>query len=131
MTLYLTYCSAEKSAELNDVPAIDRYQSKRIDNVHELAENTNSLFYILSGKLGLVNPFQLLGNYDFLLTDEAVNNLSLKVAEQLQELKVEQILYFTNSIEKEPTVLPYLECLQLAARSCRIGLSVVEGAYND
>lgn len=131
ITLYLTYCSALKSNESIDLPAIDRYVSKRIDKVHELSQNTNSPFKILSGKFGLVGPFQLLPNYDFLLKEEMVNKLSLTITEQLNEMDIDQILYFTNSIAKESNVLPYLECLQLAARNSKVALSVVEGEYDD
>jgi hypothetical protein len=58
MNAFCTYCSASKSQAPGNIPAIQRYQSRRIRKVCQAATTLGLKFYILSGEFGLISPQQ-------------------------------------------------------------------------
>jgi hypothetical protein len=107
MYTFCTYCSASKSHEEGEISAIRRYQSLRIKTVHAAASSLGLGFHILSGEYGLLSPEHPIPWYDHLLRPEEVGQLVERVAEQIDECQISSLVYFTNSLAKEPTVVPY------------------------
>ena len=63
MKIHATYCSAEKSSTTGEIPAIERYTSRRIQWVNKRAQRHGEAFFILSGKysaLGVNERFRFL-----------------------------------------------------------------------
>ncbi len=67
MTFYCTYCSAEKFYSETPIPAIELYNSERIKEIYDRAEEAREGFVILSGKYGLVKAYEKIDYYDHLL----------------------------------------------------------------
>lgn len=98
------------------LPAIQRYISKRIEYTYNLAKIDGVQFLILSGEFGLITEGTLIPYYDhLLLPDEVVSAMPLLV-QQLIEQKVEELTFFCNDPETEPTIKPYIDLIQLACQ---------------
>ncbi|NVK65726.1 MAG: hypothetical protein HWE22_14125 [Flavobacteriales bacterium] len=118
--VYVTYCSAEKSKETKDLPAIDRYESDRIDYVHALAKQDKARFMILSGKFGLLEPSTKIPYYDHLLKAFETNRLGKTVAKQLKQHKGISIVFHSHWIDKDMQVAPYIEVMTDACELAKI-----------
>ena len=97
MKAYCTYCSAQKNASIKTLTAIQRYESSRIFFVHQLAQERNIEFFILSGKFGLLHPNDELPNYDHLLKSSEIDSHAKKVANQIQERSLTEIVFFCKT----------------------------------
>ena len=121
-----TYCSASKSDQPGEIPAIQRYQSSRIRRVSEAAVRLGIGFLILSGKFGLVLPEQPIPLYDHLLQQEEVSDLAALASEQMRANNIGGVVYFTRSLYIDKDLLPYHEVIVAACgRSC-IPLHVID-----
>lgn len=126
MTIFCTYCSAEKDKTEGLLPAINRYNSERVRHISMAALFAKLDFYILSGKYGLLQFNEPIPYYDHLLVAEEVEAHSLKVAEQIKQHSISQIIFFTLSVAADEKLAPYHACLRLACQEASISLSVVE-----
>ncbi len=117
-TAFCTYCSAAKIMGDELMPALARYDSRRIKAVHEAASNVGSDFYIFSGKFGVLNPEDPIPFYDHLRVDDDVANMVAKAADQLKTIMVatgmQIFLFFSHSLADDPLLGPYHRCLQQA-----------------
>ena len=109
--IYVTYCSAEKNPIEKEIKAIDRYRSERIKYVQSLAKQDKVDFMILSGKFGLLQPTELIPNYDHLLKAFETTRLSKTVARQMKRLKGKSVVLYTHWMDKDVNVAPYIETL--------------------
>ena len=109
--IYVTYCSAEKNPIEKDIKAIDRYRSERIAYVQSLAKQDKVDFMILSGEFGLLQPTDLIPNYDHLLKAFETTRLSKKVAKQMKGLKGKSIVMYSHWMDKDIHVAPYIETM--------------------
>lgn len=80
-------------------------------------------FYILSGKLGLVQPSQPISYYDHLLKGPEVEQLAARVAEQLREEHLAKITFFVSA-RRTPQAKPYAETIKRACELTGVNLSV-------
>ena len=126
MNAFCTYCSASKSKESGNVPAIHRYQSSRIEKVYAAASQLELEFYILSGKFGLIPPQQPIPYYDHLLKPEEVHALTGLLAQQLHEYQITRLVYFTKPLASNRSLLPYHDSLVTACRQAVLPFFVVE-----
>jgi len=126
MNAFCTYCSANKSNEPGEIPAIRRYQSPRIAKVYAAASELGVAFFILSGEFGLVPRHQPIPWYDHLLKPEEVDNLTELVAKQIHHFGITSIVYFTKSLTQEPAILPYHDVLVAACRRTSRPILVAE-----
>ena len=117
MIAYATYCSALKNYSKKAVPAIQLYDSKRISKVFELAKSQNAKFVILSGKYGLVEAHQQINYYDHLLDQTEVESHAGVMASQIATKDISEIVFFSNSVQTDPNLLPYLRSIK---RACEI-----------
>ncbi len=117
---YCTYCSASKDPDNGSIPAFKRYISSRIVWVFEKAKEDGVQFCILSGKFGLVDWNQPLPYYDYLLENEAVDELAIRVEHQIIAKKISEISYFTRSSKTDPYNVPYLKTIEQACEKAKI-----------
>ena len=120
MTLHITYCSKEKDRTRKDLPAIERYDSDRIDKIKALAEKRDEDFAILSGKYGLIGPEEKIPFYDELLRERNIPQLITGVKNFLESHNVDKVIYHTRKVENERK--PYFKLVKNACEGLNIEL---------
>ena len=131
MHTFCTYCSAAKSLEEGDIPAIQRYLDPRIHKVHEAASTLGLDFYILSGEYGLIPPDEPIPWYDHLLQTGEVDELVERMAAQIRQHNIEGIVYFTNSTSSDRSLIPYRDAIVAACSRASCPYLVVEVKLED
>ena len=126
MTFFCTYCSAEKNYSETPIPAIDLYNSARIKDIRAKAKEAEAGFVILSGKYGLLKPEQRIPYYDYLLLPQEVEGHSELVASQLEKLNPATLVFYSHTIEKDPNLKAYIDCIQKAAEKSGVELELIE-----
>ena len=120
MTLHITYCSKDKDRTRKDLPAIERYDSDRIDKIKALAEKRDEDFAILSGKYGLIGPEEKIPFYDELLRERNIPQLITGVRNFLESHNVDKVIYHTRKVENERK--PYFKLVKNACEGLNIEL---------
>ncbi len=131
MYIFCTYCSRNKSDEPKPIPAIQRYQSSRIGRVYAAASQVDLGFFILSGEFGLLPAQQLIPWYDHLLLPEEVRELANRIAQQIRDYKISDIIYFTRSSTQDPNVQPYRDAITAACKQASLPLFIIEQDMGD
>ncbi len=126
MPIYCTYCSADKDLSKNKIPAIKRYKSNRIKYINNTAKGLGLDFYILSGKFGILSPYEPIEHYDHLLQADEVPKHANKVAQQLQKIGIKDIVFFTRPINIDENLKPYIDCITIAANIVGAKIEIVE-----
>ena len=124
MLAYATYCSALKNYSKKALPAIQLYDSERISKVFELANSQNAKFVILSGKYGLVEAHQQINYYDHLLNQTEVECHAGVMASQIATKDISEIVFFSNSVQTDPNLLPYLRSIKRACEIAKIPITI-------
>ena len=124
MIAYATYCSALKNYSKKALPAIQLYDSERISKVFELAKSQNAKFVILSGKYGLVEAHQQINYYDHLLNQTEVETHANLIASQIAAKCISEIVFFTNPVQTDPNLLPYLRSIKRACEIAKITITI-------
>ena len=124
MLAYATYCSALKNYSKKALPAIQLYDSERISKVFELANSQNVRFVILSGAYGLVEAHEQINYYDHLLNQTEVETHSGVIASQIAAKHISEIVFFSNPVETDPNLLPYLKCIMSACEKAKIPITI-------
>ncbi len=129
-TVFCTYCSADKVEGKDLLPAIARYQSRRIVAVHKAAGQVLCDFFIFSGKFGLLKPEEKIPFYDHLMVDGEVEAMVAKVASQLKEIMkvtgIKSLVFFSHSLDNDPQLGPYQRCIQEAGVIAQCLVLIVE-----
>tara|TARA_B110000967_G_C18313114_1_gene283905 strand:- start:72 stop:467 length:396 start_codon:yes stop_codon:yes gene_type:complete len=131
MIAYSTYCSKEKKHSKILLPILERYKSKRILAVYNSAKAKGVKFVIFSGKYGILEVEQNIDHYDHLLLASEVEKHSDMVVSQLKEKKITKIIFYTNSIEYDKNLKPYIDCISMASAKGEITLEIIELSFND
>ena len=126
MKIHATYCSAEKSSAPGEIPAIERYTSRRIQWVNKRAQRHGEAFFIVSGKHGLIKAEEEIGYYDYLLTSDALNEHVQLLAQQLSKLGIQHVTLFARPISIDPNISPYLKSIKEACRLSQVSLEIIE-----
>jgi hypothetical protein len=124
MLAYATYCSALKNFSKKALSAIQLYDSERISKVYELANSQNTKFVILSGAYGLVEAHEQINYYDHLLDQTEVESHSGVMASQIATKDISEIVFFSNTVETDPKLLPYLRCIKRACEIAKIPITI-------
>ena len=126
MLVYCTYCSSKKNRSSHILPAIKRYKSNRISAIYKTAFSQNIPMLILSGKHGLLNTQTPIHFYNYLLKADDVDEHAEKVAEQLRGFGVKELVFFSRSIDSDPNLSPYIECMKKAAEVLSLKINFIE-----
>ena len=113
------------------MPAIQRYLDPRIRKVHEAASILGLDFYILSGEYGLIPPDEPIPWYDHLLLTEEVDELAELMAAQIRQYYIEGVVYFTNSISNDSSLIPYRDAIVAACNRASCSCTMVEVKPED
>jgi hypothetical protein len=117
------------------MPAIDRYQSPRINHLCERASGEGIQFFILSGKYGLLRPSDPIKWYDKLLGQDIVCEMAEQVAGQIKSMNIESVLYFTEDPEIESNLRPYKTVIVTACGKadvqCQVRLCDSKGVFEN
>ena len=124
MLAYCTYCSANKHYSETLVPAIKLYNSNRIAKVFEAAKQSNTVFLILSGKYGMIDPNEEISYYDHLLAASEIENHSDLIASQIIFKNITTIEFYMNSVERDKNLYVYKDCLSKACAKSGIQLKI-------
>jgi hypothetical protein len=125
LKILATYCSAQKDEQSGSLPAYQRYQSDRIKMVMARAEKQDFPFMILSGMFGLIEFDQPLPYYDHLLKPFEVEQHANFVAIQIKEFNVTEIEFYSRSLEEDPNLQAYHNCILTAGRMTGIQVSIL------
>jgi len=125
MLIFATYCSANKDTSSRSLSAITRYQSDRINRIYKAAKLIDVPCYILSGKYGLIHAEQTIDNYDHLLLAEEVSSHTVLISDQIQNIGITEIVFYSNPLTKDPKLTPYLSCIKEACHVAKAKLSIV------
>ncbi len=125
-SLYITYCSRDKSIDSGEIPALERYLSERIGAVHTVALEGGADFRILSGKFGLVGPDEMIPWYDHLLTGEEVEGHVALIVPQLREIAPAHVLFFSRSVAADGGVIAYRVAITRACREAEIDFAILD-----
>lgn len=131
MLAYCTYCSADKHYSETLIPAIQLYNSVRINKVYEAAKKSTIPFLILSGKYGIVSPNEKISYYDHLLKSSEIETHSDLIVMQITSMKITSIEFYTNSIKKDKNLQPYIDCITKACTKASIKLKIIEENFAD
>lgn len=131
MLAYSTYCSADKHYSETLLPAIQLYNSVRINKIYEAAKKSTTPFLILSGKYGIVGPNEKISYYDHLLVSSEIENHSDLISMQIKSMKITVIEFYTNSITKDKNLHPYIDCITRACAKASIKLKIIEENFAD
>ena len=130
-TLFITYCSRHKSRDPGDLPAQERYTSKRIRAVHAAAVAIDTRFRILSGKYGLLAADELIPWYDHLLSDDEIVAHAALILPQLRAIKPARVLFFARPAAVDPGVIAYRDAMARACAAAGTNLTVIEVNDDD
>ncbi len=131
--VYCTYCSASKRQDLLPLRALERYDSRRIRQIYGEACSRGVQFLIMSGAFGLLAAHDTIPNYDHLLQHEEVRQMSRRMAQQLREMPVNELIFFTVDPSIDPQVQPYHNSLALACEAAGVlfRVEVLQGDVVD
>ena len=113
---YIVLAGMGQRQDVDEVAAVERYAAEAVQDVLNWARRDQAAFRLLSGEQGLLPPEKLVG-----LTDQneivaaAVPELAARLAEQLREQGWNRLVLYTAKVEKQPSLLIALGCLQVAA----------------
>jgi tagatose-1,6-bisphosphate aldolase len=124
MKFICTYCSGPKDHDQSRLPAVQRYISERISQLHQQAQQQECGFMILSGEYGLLLADELIPWYDHLLAADEVAALVAKVTQRLKKQGVSALSYYTADPQQVVAVAPYIELIKQACISAEVVLTV-------
>jgi hypothetical protein len=124
-TVYCTYCSKQKSEEEGEIPAIQRYLSQRIAQVNLMAMMDGVPFFILSGEYGFIPSDFPLPYYDHLLQPAEVSIMAARAAEQMKNIGIEQVNYYSNNVEQDSTLAPYRAVIEKTCQTAGVQLKIL------
>ena len=131
MLAYCTYCSADKHYSETLLPAIQLYNSVRINKVFEAAKKSTTPFLILSGKYGVVSANEKISYYDHLLKSSEIETHSDLISAQMMSMNITAIEFYMNSVKKDKNIYPYLDCITKACAKASIKLKIIEENFSD
>jgi len=120
MEYLVTTCCAEKRNDPELLPAIERYRSQRIAEIHAESERSGRSMLIFSGRYGLLAPEDRIHWYDYALIESDSEALAERMAAQLNARGATRVLFRAEPREA-PGWEPYHRTLEAACE--RAGVS--------
>jgi hypothetical protein len=122
MKCIATICSKKKDENTELLPAHLRYLAPHVEQTYNKAEGSNLPFYILSGKYGLIGGEEQIPYYDYYLEADKVEELSIKVAEQIEKEGITDMDFY---FEDKESWAPYISTLEKATKQAGCALNKV------
>lgn len=114
-TIYVVLGGGEKDPSEENLPLIERYKGKQIQDVYHWARRDGVGFFLFSGEFGLVDADFPTPPAEKALLPEDVSAMALHLTETLRDEGVKRVRFYTPPVKENPWVLIYLGCLQVAA----------------
>lgn len=119
MKAYITTCCKEKSKLLGEIPMMERYLSERIEEVYAKSTSDDVAFFVLSGQFGLLSPTHKIPWYDYILEEDAVEQMTTKVRHQLLVFGVTEVVLFAKEEWKT-----YVDVIEKACKKADISYTL-------
>jgi hypothetical protein len=119
----ITTCSEEKRLDAGLLPAAQRYVSSRIGAVVARGQRLGRTVFILSGKYGLLAPWEEIEWYDKPLTAEDEPAITELVTRRLAAENADRVTFYAEPIET-PGWRPYYNVITAACATLGITLEV-------
>lgn len=123
MKAYCTYCSCKKQKNGWLLPAIERYNSRRIKSIHGKAESDGVELFILSGRFGFIHCETRIPLYNQLLTSEEVPGIVDKLKWQIENYGISEIVYYAKVKVDDGKLKPYGCAIKQACHDIRVTFS--------
>ncbi len=114
-TVYATLAGGEKNSDEENLPVIQRYLGRRVQDVYHWAQRDDKDFYLFSGEFGLVDQDFPMPPEDRPLLPEDVSGMAVHITETLRDEAIRRLVFYTPPARQNPWVLIFLGCLQVAA----------------
>jgi len=113
---YVVLASAEQHPDQGELTALQRYTATAIQDVVHWAQRDRADCCILSGQFGLLPPDAAVGpDAQYAIAAPDVSDLAARLSEQIRERAWDRLVLYTALVEKQPSLLFALGCLQVAA----------------
>lgn len=110
--LFVTYCTGKKRTYPERyAPAINRYDSLRIERIYEMSLEKGADFAILSGKYGLIRAHTMIPWYDKKLEAKDIDKVAELVKNFLKREKIKEVAYYEEETSNEDLTL-YKKCIK-------------------
>lgn len=126
MEVYCTVCSRDKVKTYIPLNAVELYLGPHVKNIHGLSQGDGVGFRILSGKFGLLRAEDAIAWYDYLLTEDAVDELREKISNQISSQGISEMTFFAENREEHPNWNPYYDAIVRACEGAGIELRLKE-----
>ncbi len=124
--MFCTYCAARKNRSRRRIPAIRRYLSPRIGEVYRKSQDNGAGFAILSGRFGLLGPYQKIPHYDHLLKKDEIAKILPQMVNYINRKGYHSVSFFHEPLKRNTKVRPYCEAIKKACRLTQSRLRMVE-----
>jgi dienelactone hydrolase len=113
---YVILASDEQRPDGGEIAALERYTAPAIQDVYHWARRDRADYRILSGQFGLLPPDKTVGpDAECAIAAADLSGLAARLAEQIRERAWKRLVLYAAPVEKEPSALIALGCLQVAA----------------
>jgi dipeptidyl aminopeptidase/acylaminoacyl peptidase len=113
---YVVLASSAQRQDEGQVVALQRYTATAIHDVYHWARRDQAGYRILSGQFGMLPHDSTVGpDAQPAITAAAVSSLAAQLAEQIREQVWDRLVLYTAPVEKQPSLLIALGCVQVAA----------------
>jgi len=113
---YVVLASGEQCQDEGEMAALERYRAMAIQDVYHWARRDRADYRILSGQFGMLSPDGAVGpDAQYAIAAAAVSSLAARLADQVREQAWNRVVLYTAPVEKQPSLLIALGCVQVAA----------------
>jgi predicted esterase len=113
---YVVLASETQRPDEGQIAALERYTATAIQDVYHWARRDGADCRILSGQFGLLPPDGAVGSdAQPAIAVEIVSSLAARLADQIREQAWNRLVLYTAPVDKQPSSLFALGCLQVAA----------------
>lgn len=89
------------------------------------SKRAGARFAILSGRFGLLGPYQKIPYYDHLLQPDEINTLLPRMTGFLKKKGYRSVRFYHEPVRNFPQLRPYIKAIKLACRMADVRLELV------
>lgn len=121
MKIVATICSKDKLEVDRELPAQELYLGQHVEDTKKIADQEGLDFYILSGLYGLIPGTQKIPLYDYYLQPDAVEELTERVVQQMEEAEITEVDFY---FEDKESWQPYIDTIKNACERLDVKLNL-------